>query len=1521
MYGICRTIHWPTETEHSIYCHFYDYNDRNLVTAGASQLKVYRLIGETQESETSARNESKEADSEVTASTASADGTKSEVKVRLECVQSFTLFANIESISKVSFAASKRDSLILAFSSAKVSIVEYDPSTHDLKTTSLHYFEEQDMRSGFTQFCRPPVVRSDPESRCAAVLIFSRNIVILPFRKDISNEDQEAGTPAVVSAASAPQFNTKSPVMASYKLDLNSEQYGEKVNNVIDIQFLHNYYEPTLLILYEPVRTWAGRVAVRQDTCAMLVLSLDVHQRVHPHIWSVNHLPYDCFQAMPIPKPIGGVLIFANNCLIHLNQGLPPFGVSLNGFTEGNTSFLLRNQDDIKISLDCSKACFISNDKLVISLRSGELYLLTLFNDMTRSIRGFNFDRCAASVLSTTITHCGNGYIFLGSRLGHSILLHYEEKPFEEIQTKIKSESDCEQRDEQKSESNDNTLNEENDEIETKSKSEEKEELEPSAKKIKTEDEPEVEVDREKDNIGHWFAGDVALIEDDNLLEVYGQSEEKVTKKETLKTLVFDVCDSIINIGPCGRICMGEPAILAEEFASNTEPDIELVTTSGYAKNGALSVIQRTLRPQIVTTFELPGCTDMWTVFASKSRSNSAQEKSQTENDDSFHAYMILSRSDSTLVLQTAQEINELDQSGFSSQTATVFVGNLGENQFIIQVTANGVKLLDGVRELQHFPIDVGAPICYTSLADPYAVLMSKSGVIILICLKLDVTGSSAPKLLISRPELSTAKSKIVSLCVYKDTSGLFTTRRKEDTNRSTPDSKNSKLSSKVNTSVTAQLSALPNASTVDEEDELLYGDYELEKASNPFGVSDATASDDQNQPEITLIESKEATYWLFIVRENGILEVYSLPTFKLSFLVKNFPMGPKVLVDSVQSTDHMGSQPQSDLPSSMPITREIMVTGMGVKQSRPVLFARFDDELFIYEAFAFYETQVDNHLKLRFKKYTNHNILVKEPKFYQPPEVDANNKDKNSTLPTSPMWLRCFQDISGYSGVFLCSPYPHWFFMTYRGELRIHEMSVDGPVKCFAPFHNVNCPKGFLYFNNNNELRICALATHLNYDAEWPVRKVPLRCTPHFVNYHVESKTYCLVTSVLEEVTKIVRIGGEEKDYDFLERDSRYIYPKTDRFSIQLISPVSWEVIPSTKLELDEWEHVTCLKNVMLASEGTESGLKGYIALSTNYNYGEDVANRGRVWILDIIEVVPEPGQPLTKNKIKIVFCKELRVKGSITTLCQVKGLLLTAIGQKIYIWQLKQAELHGVAFIDTQLYIHSAISIKNLVLIADVYKSISLLRYQEETRTLSLVGKDTRPLQVYACDYAIDNNQMCFVVSDSEKNIILYSYQPEVRESMGGTRLLRRADFHFGSHINSFFRIRCKASPKMVDKRMRQQLLGRHVTMFATLDGSLGYFLPIGEKSYRRLLMLQNVLNVSLQHTAGLNPKAFRMVRLSRPELMNPSKNILDGDLLFKFPTLSMNEKSDLAKKIGTSPQQILEDLQEIDRVTAYF
>lgn len=80
---------------------------------------------------------------------------------------------------------------------------------------------------------------------------------------------------------------------------------------------------------------------------------------------------------------------------------------------------------------------------------------------------------------------------------------------------------------------------------------------------------------------------------------------------------------------------------------------------------------QRSIRPQVVTTFELPGCHDMWTVISNEMKENgkkkdkppATEEEGETpeeveekpepapvEGDKKKHGFLILSREDSTMV-------------------------------------------------------------------------------------------------------------------------------------------------------------------------------------------------------------------------------------------------------------------------------------------------------------------------------------------------------------------------------------------------------------------------------------------------------------------------------------------------------------------------------------------------------------------------------------------------------------------------------------------------------------------------------------------------------------------------------------------------------------------------------------------------------------------------------------------------------------------------------------------------------
>lgn len=1483
MYAVYRQAHTPTAVEFSVYCNFISSKEKNLVVAGTSQLFVYRIIH----------------DVESTSKTDKSSDSKAR-REKLEQVASFSLFGNVMSMASVQLVGASRDALLLSFQDAKLSVVEYDPGTHDLKTLSLHYFEEPELRDGFVQNVHIPIVRVDPENRCAVMLVYGTKLVVLPFRKDTLTDEQEGGVGE----------GPKSSFLPSYIIDVR--ELDEKLLNIIDMKFLHGYYEPTLLILFEPNQTWPGRVAVRQDTCSIVAISLNIMQKVHPVIWSLSNLPFDCTQVKAVPKPIGGVVVFAVNSLLYLNQSVPPYGVSLNSQTAGTTAFPLRIQDEVKITLDCSQSDFIAYDKMVISLKGGEIYVLTLITDGMRSVRAFHFDKAAASVLTTCMVTMEPGYLFLGSRLGNSLLLKYTEKlqetPAEEGKDKQEKE---------------------------KEKEKEKQEEPPNKKKrVETSANWTDEVDE---------------------IEVYGSEAQSGTQ---LATYSFEVCDSVLNIGPCANASMGEPAFLSEEFQSNPEPDLEVVVCSGYGKNGALSVLQRSIRPQVVTTFELPGCHDMWTVVsaaevkddkkaakgeqsedggdaetgeegdeAEKEKDEEVEKKKDKEeeeegeekkaqppleDDAKKHGFLILSREDSTMILQTGQEIMELDTSGFATQGPTVFAGNIGDNKYIIQVSPMGLRLLEGVRQLHFIPVDLGSPIVHCSVADPYVVIMTAEGVVTMFVLKNDSYMGKTHRLALQKPQIP-AQSRVITLCAYRDVSGMFTTENrvaclvKED----------AVIRSHSETETIIQ--DLSNA--VDDEEEMLYGDSNANTAPQREEASRSSAAPPHPGSEGGGAKA-EPSHWCMIIRENGVMEIYQLPDWRLVFLVKNFPVGQRVLVDS--SSGQSASQGDAKKEEvtrqgDIPLVKEVSLVSLGYNHSRPYLLVHVEQELLIYEAFPYDQQQPQNNLKVRFKKVPhNINFREKRSKLKKDKRAEGGASEENPAAKGRIARFRFFEDISGYSGVFICGPSPHWMLVTSRGAMRLHPMTIDGSIESFSPFHNINCPKGFLYFNKQGELRISVLPTYLSYDAPWPVRKIPLRCTVHYVTYHVESKVYAICTSVKELCTRIPRMTGEEKEFETIERDDRYINPQQEKFSIQLISPVSWEAIPNARIDLEEWEHVTCMKTVALRSLETVSGLKGYVAAGTCLMQGEEVTCRGRIVILDVIEVVPEPGQPLTKNKFKVLYEKEQ--KGPVTALCHCNGYLVSAIGQKIFLWVLKDNDLTGMAFIDTQLYIHQMFSIKNFILAADLMKSISLLRYQEESKTLSLVSRDAKALEVYSIEFMVDNNQLGFLVSDRDKNLYVYMYLPEAKESFGGMRLLRRADFNAGAHINTFWRMPCKGA---LDSGSKKALTwdNKHITWFATLDGGMGLLLPMQEKTYRRLLMLQNALTTMLPHHAGLNPKAFRMLHSDRRSLQNAVRNILDGELLNKYLYLSTMERSELAKKIGTTQDIILDDLLDIDRVTAHF
>lgn len=133
-----------------------------------------------------------------------------------------------------------------------------------------------------------------------------------------------------------------------------------------------------------------------------------------------------------------------------------------------------------------------------------------------------------------------------------------------------------------------------------------------------------------------------------------------------------------------------------------------------------------------------------------------------------------------------------------------------------------------------------------------------------------------------------------------------------------------------------------------------------------------------------------------------------------------------------------------------------------------------------------------------------NINFREKKPKPSKK-KAEGGSTEEGSGVRGRVARFRYFEDIYGYSGVcrwlgqglgggwnltestlkgvclqvFICGPSPHWLLVTGRGALRLHPMGIDGPIDSFAPFHNVNCPRGFLYFNRQVRRRSLVPASH----------------------------------------------------------------------------------------------------------------------------------------------------------------------------------------------------------------------------------------------------------------------------------------------------------------------------------------------------------------------------------------------------------------------------------------------------------
>jgi cleavage and polyadenylation specificity factor subunit 1 len=132
-------------------------------------------------------------------------------------------------------------------------------------------------------------------------------------------------------------------------------------------------------------------------------------------------------------------------------------------------------------------------------------------------------------------------------------------------------------------------------------------------------------------------------------------------------------------------------------------------------------------------------------------------------------------------------------------------------------------------------------------------------------------------------------------------------------------------------------------------------------------------------------------------------------------------------------------------------------------------------------------------------------------------------------------------------------------------------------------------------------------------YDLDWVMQKIPLGQTVHKIQYHPVMKVY----AVLVSTGAPVRLQNEEDVPEgeapiSEEREPGEFLPKVGKFSMIMVSPVTWETVD--EVEFEEFEQCFSLQCAALESKQTSTGRKYFMVVGTGCLRGEDTTMRGSV-------------------------------------------------------------------------------------------------------------------------------------------------------------------------------------------------------------------------------------------------------------------------------------------------------------------
>ncbi|KAL8945889.1 MAG: hypothetical protein Q9222_007636, partial [Ikaeria aurantiellina] len=696
----------PTAVSHSLSLPFLSASANNLVVAKTSLLQIFSLksvLTDTNAtSETSREAHKANTNGHKPSSAAPGFPQRGErvPTTKLVLIAQYELSGVVISLARVKILHSKSggEALLVSLRDAKLSLVEWDPERYSISTISIHLYEQEDAQGNPWEPGVEDAVNylsADPRSRCAALKFGVRRLAILPFYQpgddlvmddydpDIDGEKQEP-SPIDRRNSQPDQIQERTPYGASFVVSMLA--LDPSLLQPIHLAFLYEYQDPTFGILSTQIASTMSLLHERRDTVSFTVITLDLEQRASTTLLSINNLPYDLFQVVPVRLPVAGAILVGGNEVIHVDQAGKTNGVAVNEFAKISTSFALADQSDLQLRLEGCVIEQLGHDStdLLIMTSDGELAIISFRID-GRSISGLTIRQVAeedgGSVLlagPSCASLVGRGRMFVGSEDADSVVLGWSRK----VDKMKRQRSITDMRT--------------------------SEDLDMS----------DLEEDMEDDD--DLYAGTVSAEQTKETTSTSAASDQADDYR-------FRAHDHLENHGPIQSISLGRtPEVSVNRSIGGRNADLELLATSGRFRASGLTTFRRQIKPHILEQHLVPNIARFWTVSAN----------TEDKTVEGLDNYLISSTGSSE---EARSVVYSLASSGFEEVQDTDFepdagltidVGTLNNGSRIVQVMPSELRVFDADFGLaQIFPMTdeaTGAEpkVVSSSFTDPYVLLV-----------------------------------------------------------------------------------------------------------------------------------------------------------------------------------------------------------------------------------------------------------------------------------------------------------------------------------------------------------------------------------------------------------------------------------------------------------------------------------------------------------------------------------------------------------------------------------------------------------------------------------------------------------------------------------------------------------------------------------------------------------------------------------------------------------------------------